>query len=97
MTDTDTQTELEALRREVAALSAARRAKREPGRAQATPETETEPKPSEPPAESAASEDRVASQVEELVGLLESELRDNPMVTGAAIFVAGLFVGRMLR
>jgi hypothetical protein len=90
MTDADTQKELEDLKRQVAALSAARRTR---GKAAPQPEVQTEPA-----AESTTTEDRsIASQVEELVGLLESELRDHPMVRGAAIFVAGLIVGRMLR
>jgi hypothetical protein len=38
-----------------------------------------------------------SAHVEELVDLMGHELRDNPVATGVAIFVAGLLVGRLLR
>jgi hypothetical protein len=88
MTDTETQKELEELKRQVAALSEARRAQREP----------TKPQASEASAEAAATvEHGFSAHVEELVDLMGHELRDNPVATGVAIFVAGLLVGRLLR
>jgi len=90
MAASDTQKEIEDLKRQVAALSAARLAQAEA----------TEPAMTEAPEESApASEhDRaIHEHIEELVDLVGNELRDNPIATGVAIFVAGLLVGRLLR
>ena len=36
-------------------------------------------------------------QVQELVELLESELKDTPVVSGLVIFSVGILVGRFLR
>ena len=58
------------------------------------------PKPEGPeaPAETAATEEQgVSAHIEELVDLVGHELRDNPVATGVAIFVAGLLVGRLMR
>ena len=88
MTDSETRKELEELRRQGAALSEARRAQRK------------SPKPDSPeaPAETAAIEEQgVSAHIEELVDLVGNELRDNPVATGVAIFVAGLLVGRLMR
>jgi hypothetical protein len=88
MTDNETQQELAELRREVAALSEARAARTVPD------------PPEEPPAtEGSGTENEIdlSAQLEELVRLANAELRDNPIVAGAAIFVAGLLVGRLLR
>lgn len=88
MTDSDTQKQLEELRSQVAALKEARRARPE----------EPEPEAPEAPTGIAASDAHdISTQIKELVGLMEGELRDNPVVTGVAIFVAGLLVGRLLR
>jgi len=94
MTDASTQKELEELKRQVAALGEARRARPEASRADA-PEAEA---PAEVVLEDAPAEEHgLVDQVEELVGLLGDELRDNPLAAGVAIFVAGVVVGRLLR
>ena len=88
MTDAETQKELEELKSQVAALSQARRAEREPPGPAATAT------PAESPP---ADEHDLEDQIEKLVDLMGDELRNNPVLTGVAIFVAGLLVGRMLR
>lgn len=89
MTDADTQKELEELRQQVAALSEARRAR------PAAPRDEV---PAEAPVDDVRAEEHgLGDQLEELVGLLGDELRDNPLAAGVAIFVAGVVVGRLLR
>ena len=88
MTDAETQKELEELKSQVAALSQARRAEPEP----ASPAAAAAPAES-PPADGHDLED----QIEKLLDLMGDELRNNPVLTGVAIFVAGLLVGRMLR
>ena len=87
--------ELAALRAEVVALAEARKQAPEP---QGAPE---------PPKESAlATKEDTSSetehegfmgQVQELVELLEHELRETPVVSGLAIFSLGILVGRFLR
>ena len=44
-----------------------------------------------------ADEQGLGDHIEELVGLLGDELRDNPLAAGVAIFVVGVLVGRLLR
>jgi len=88
MTDSDTQQELAELRREVAALSEARATRTVPA-----------PRPEPPPEAATRAENTpdLSAQLEELVELVNTELRDNPLVAGVAIFVAGLIVGRLVR
>ena len=91
MTDTDLQSQLEELKQQVVALSAARQS----GEEKPQPQTgvgsngveEAEPTHGVDPLE----------QINELVHLLEKELKDNPVLSGLAIFIAGLLVGRMMR
>ena len=89
MSNEEMQGELERLRKEVAALSQARREKR------------PEPPPEEEEALStpqAAEDDQVMeSQVEELLKLLKDEIRDMPTITTVAVFALGILVGRFLR
>ena len=85
MTDPDLQRQLADLKQEVAALSAARAA------------AAAEPEPPVDPVGLTDADDSPFEQVEELVQLLEKELRDNPVVSGLAIFAAGVLVGRLLR
>lgn len=89
MTDVDTQKELEELRQQVAALLEARRARPEPPQNEAPAEVAVDHVPAE--------EHGLGEQLEELVGLLGDELRDNPLAAGVAIFVAGVLVGRLVR
>jgi len=109
MTDKEIQSELEALRAEVAALSRARREDREQqgGRRQADAAHQ------DPPASSAADLDEVAEleaasvdledsaavqrQMDKLLAQLEHEIRDMPTVTTLAVFSLGVLFGRMLR
>jgi hypothetical protein len=88
MTDAETKRELEELRSQVAALSQARLAEPvPPGPAAAAAPAESPP----------ADEHDLENRIEELVDLMGDELRNNPVLTGVALFVAGLLVGRMLR
>jgi hypothetical protein len=91
MTDTDLQRQLEELRQQVATLAAARQAGAEATEPQAEVGSgsgdEAEPTDRAEPLE----------QINELVHLLEEELKDNPILSGLAIFIAGLLVGRMMR
>lgn len=86
MTETDLQRQLAELQEQVATLAAARAA------------TATEP-PAEAPDDAPPEEAHPAprEQIDELVQLLEKELRENPVVSGLAIFAAGVLVGRLLR
>ena len=81
--------ELERLRKEVAALSQARQEKR----AEPPPEEE-EALPTPQPAED---DQATKNQVEELMKLLQDEIRDMPTITTVAVFALGILVGRFLR
>ena len=89
MSDSDVRAELDQLRKEVAALSAARKQKRS-----ATPESSDETA-SEP--ERGESEHVIKDQIEELIKLLQDEIRDMPAVTALAVFALGVLMGRLLR
>ena len=89
MSNEEIQQELERLRKEVAALSQARQEKK------------PEPPPEE---EEALTTDQLAEvdqatkgQVEELIKLLQDEIRDMPTITTVAVFALGILVGRFLR
>jgi hypothetical protein len=94
MTDTDLQSQLEDLKQQVAAISAARQSSSQTPEPEAaalsddgeTVKADTGPEPRQP-----------LEEIEELVHLLEKELHDNPVLSGLAIFVAGLLVGRLMR
>jgi hypothetical protein len=89
MSKEEMQGELERLRKEVAALSQARREKRpEP------PPEEEEALSTTPPAED---DQATKNQVEELLKLLQDEIRDMPTITTVAVFALGILVGRFLR
>ena len=88
MSETDVQRQLEELRQQVASLAAQR----------ATTERVDAPTPDEAADEGAAEPNHAPfEQIEDLVHLLEKELRESPVVSGLAIFAAGVLVGRMLR
>ncbi len=85
----ETKQELERLRKEVAALSQARREKG----LERPPEEEdagTAPHP-------AAADQATKSQLDELIKLLQDEIRDMPTITTVAVFALGILVGRFLR
>lgn len=95
MRNEEIKAELAALRAEVVALAEARKQAPEAHR------------PSEPPESAVLATDQDTSsetehegfmgQVQELVELLEHELRETPVVSGLAIFSLGILVGRFLR
>ena len=95
MRNEEIKAELATLRAEVVALAEARKQ---------APEAH---QPSEPPESSVLATDQDTSsetehegfmgQVQELVELLEHELRETPVVSGLAIFSLGILVGRFLR
>ena len=95
MRNEEIQSELAALRAEVVALADARKQ---------APEAQQPPAPPDSPAlasdQDASSEtehEGFMGQVQELVELLEHELRETPVVSGLAIFSLGILVGRFLR
>jgi len=89
MSDADMHQELLRLRKQVEALSAARRQHK------AAPETE------EDDAESASeqwdAEHTFKEQIDDLMKLLQEEIRDMPAMPTLAVFMLGVLVGRYLR
>ncbi len=108
MADKDMQNELEQLRAEVAALSAARASKKA---AEAQPDTS--PVESRSPetgdltgdisdiienAKAATADDpELAGQFDQLIEQLEHEIKDLPAITTLAVFSLGVLFGRLLR
>ena len=89
MRNEEIKAEPAALRAEVVALAEAR----EQG-----PEPAAEPDSSAVEDGGSETEDEgLMGQVQELVELLENELRETPMVSGLVIFSLGILVGRFLR
>ena len=89
MRTSEVQRELEQLRKEVAALSAARK----PGEPPIAPEEDNAPStagPEEP-------EHAIKGQIEELIKVLQEEVRGMPAVTTLAVFALGILMGRHLR
>lgn len=89
MSTSDVQRELEQLRKEVAALAVARKQKKSP----ATRGDDDSPTD----AEHGETEHAVKGQIEELIKLVQDEIRDMPAVTTLAVFALGILVGRLLR
>ena len=89
MSNEDMQRELDELRKEVAALSKARK-QREP---EPSPEEEEAPAAAEP----GEDENAIKGQVEELLKLLQDEIRDMPAITTMAVFALGILMGRYMR
>lgn len=103
MTGEDMHKELEQLREEVAALSAARASRQA---AEATPEPTAgsqapEPEEVEDVIEQAkaavAADVEIGSQFDQLFEQLEHEIKDLPAVTTLAVFSLGVLFGRLLR
>ncbi|MEM7138385.1 MAG: hypothetical protein AAF500_17530 [Myxococcota bacterium] len=91
MAKEDIQAELAALRAQVAALVAAR------APADTAAATETSEAPTTTVAIANASHEGVMGHVEELVELLEHEVKESPVIAGVAVFALGVLVGRLLR
>ena len=89
MSNEEMRQELERLRKEVAALSQARQEKK--------PEPPPEEEEALTTAESAEDDQATKGQVEELIKLLQEEIRDMPTITTVAVFALGILVGRFLR
>ncbi len=89
MSTSDVQEELKQLRKEVAALSAARKQKDSP----TTREVDDAPTDTE----QGETEHAIKRQIEELIKLLQDEIRDMPAVTTLAVFALGILMGRHLR
>ena len=97
MANDDVKRELEALRAEVAALSKARsesRRERRAAGAGAEPDPEAAVDESD---ESSPPEFDIKNHLEDLVELLENEVKELPVAACLAIFVAGVLVGRITR
>ena len=99
MRNEEIKAELSALRAEVVALAAAREKAAQPApppeAAALSTATGTTAAGTQAPAN--AEHEGFMGQVQELVELLENELRDTPVVSGLVIFSIGILVGRFLR
>jgi predicted Zn-dependent protease len=89
MSTSDVQKELDQLRKEVAALSAARKQKESP----TTRDDDDAPTDTE----QVEKEHAIKGQIEELIKLLQDEIRDMPAVTTLVVFALGIIMGRHLR
>jgi len=89
MSNEDMQAELEQLRKQVAELSAARKQQQ----AEPPPQEEETPEVAGPE----EVEPAVKGQVEELLKLLQDEVRDMPAITTLTVFALGILMGRFLR
>lgn len=100
MSDDEIQKNLAQLRAEVAALSAARReSDTAPAAAEATPQAPEAP-PAAPVTDGAAesgADETDPSQFDELLELLEAEIKDLPTITCLIVFSLGILMGRFLR
>lgn len=89
MSNDDIHEELLRLRKQVAALSAARR------KHDAAPEVDEESASAS--AEQNENEHAIRKQIEDLIKLLQEEVRDMPAMPTLAVFMLGVMVGRFLR
>ena len=89
MGTSDVQKELDQLRKEVAALSAARKQKESP----TTLDDDNAPADTEQDEK----EHAIKDQIEELIKLMRDEIRDMPAVTTLVVFALGIIMGRHLR
>ena len=89
MSDAEVREELLQLRKQVAALSAARRQHK--GKAE----------PAEDDLASASGQDEgeptIKQQIEDLIKLVQDDIRDMPAMPTLAVFILGVLVGRYLR
>lgn len=89
MTNADIHEELLRLRKQVAELAAARR--------QHSAASEREAEDAAMGAEQEQAEHTIREQIEELMKLLQEEIRDMPALPTLAVFMLGVLVGRYLR
>lgn len=94
MRNEEIKSELAALRAEVVALAAAREKAAEPA---PPPEASALSTSTGAEAPSDTEHEGFVGQVQELVELLENELRETPVVSGLVIFSIGILIGRFLR
>lgn len=92
MRNEEIKAELSALRAEVVALAEARKQ----AESQAAPQAQAIEK-AEEESEAAVEHEGFLGQVQELVELLEEELKETPVMSGLVIFSVGILVGRFLR
>jgi hypothetical protein len=109
MTGDDMHTELEQLRAEVAALSAARASKQTVETPSETTPDETTPDEShmnvsdetseiiEQARDAVADDPELEGQFDQLIGHLEKEIKDLPAITTLAVFSLGVLFGRLLK
>jgi hypothetical protein len=99
MSKDDVERDLAQLRAEVAALSAARKesAATTPPVADATASPETDTAPETGAAHGAQAAEPEHPQLNELLELLEAEVKDLPKVTCLIVFTLGILMGRFLR
>ena len=97
MRNEEIKAELSALRAEVVALAAAREKAAQPAPEQGALSTATGTTAAGTPAPTDTEHEGFLGQVQELVELLENELRETPVVSGLVIFSLGILVGRFLR
>ena len=98
MSKDDVERDLAQLRAEVAALSAVRKesaATSPVADATASPQTSAEPETDVAGAAEAAEPEH--SQLDELLELLEAEIKDLPTITCLIVFSLGILMGRFLR
>ena len=88
MSTSEVEQELARLRKEVAALSAARKQKESP-----TPDDDE----AQSDAEQEANGSAIKGQIEELTTLLQDEIREMPALTTLTVFALGVLMGRLLR
>ena len=89
MTNPELQKELEQLRQQVAELSKAR-AEQKSTRSADEEELESTPEPAE-------SEAALRHEIDELLKILQDEVRDIPAVTALVVFALGILMGRFMR
>lgn len=102
MSNDDIQRDLAQLRKEIAALSASRKESAEtptpPAPSpQAAPSPTTAEEGAAPPSGAPEGAESEHSQLNELLELLETEIKDLPAITCLIIFSLGILMGRFLR
>lgn len=89
MTDAEVREELLRLRKQVAELSEARK--------QHKAEAERDEEESGTTSEHSETGEAIKKQIEELIKLLQDEVRDMPAMPTLGVFLLGVLVGRYLR
>ena len=89
MTNADIHAELQRLRKQVEALSEARKQQK------AKPNPEVDDADAEP--ESSEAEHTIKQHIDDLMKLLQEEIHDMPALPTLAVFMLGVLVGRYLR